>query len=79
MVQVLDHTGTPVKCSRARANGIRVYYITAGNGPALVSLHGTPKNSCYWYKLFPLLTEHFTIVAPDLRGFGCKSINHFWS
>jgi len=33
-------------------------------------LHGTPKNSFYWYKLFPLLTAHFTLVAPDLRGFG---------
>lgn len=23
-----------------------------------------------WYRLFPLLTHHFTLVAPDLRGFG---------
>ena len=71
MVQVLDHAGTPVKCGRARVNGIRLYYIMAGKGPALVLVHGTPKNSFYWYKLFPLLTEHFTLVAPDLRGFGC--------
>ena len=51
-------------------NGIRLHYITAGTGPALLLLHGTPKDSFYWYKVFPLLTEHFTIVAPDLRGFG---------
>ncbi|ETI28888.1 hypothetical protein G647_01340 [Cladophialophora carrionii CBS 160.54] len=70
MVQVLDHTGAPVRGGRARVNDIRLYYITAGEGPALVLLHGTPKNSYYWYKLFPLLTEHFTLVAPDLRGFG---------
>lgn len=38
--------------------------------PAIVLLHGTPKNSYYWHKLTPLLTSHFTVVAPDLRGFG---------
>ncbi|EXJ64940.1 hypothetical protein A1O7_01279 [Cladophialophora yegresii CBS 114405] len=70
MVRVLDHAGQPVKGGRARVNDMRLYYITAGKGPALVLLHGTPKNSYYWYKLFPLLTEHFTLVAPDLRGFG---------
>ncbi|KAK5100060.1 hypothetical protein LTR24_001125 [Lithohypha guttulata] len=68
--ETYDHAGKPVKHGRARVNGIRLYYITAGQGPALLLLHGTPKNSFYWYKLFPLLTEHFTLVAPDLRGFG---------
>lgn len=68
--ETYDHAGKPVKHGRARVNGIRQHYITAGQGPALLLLHGTPKNSFYWYKLFPLLTEHFTIVAPDLRGFG---------
>ena len=33
--------------------------------PAIVLLHGTPKNSYYWHKLTPLLTPHFTAVAPD--------------
>jgi pimeloyl-ACP methyl ester carboxylesterase len=47
-----------------------MHYITAGQGPALLLLHGTPKNSFYWYRMFPLLTPKFTVVAPDLRGFG---------
>ncbi|KAF2159971.1 hypothetical protein M409DRAFT_70708 [Zasmidium cellare ATCC 36951] len=68
--ETYDHTGKPVKHGRARVNGIRMHYITAGQGPPLLLLHGTPKNSFYWYRLFPLLTEHFTLVAPDLRGFG---------
>lgn len=68
--ETYDHAGKPVKHGRARVNGIRLHYITAGQGPALLLLHGTPKNSFYWYKLFPLLSEHFTLVAPDLRGFG---------
>lgn len=71
-LETFDHTGTPVKHGRARVNGLRMHYLTAGNGDeALLLLHGTPKNSYYWHKVFPLLTQHFTIVAPDLRGFGC--------
>jgi len=47
-----------------------LHAITAGSGPAILLLHGTPKNSFYWYRLFPLLTPSFTLVAPDLRGSG---------
>lgn len=70
LAETYDHTGKPVKHGRMRVNGIRMHYITAGKGPALLLLHGTPKNSFYWYRLFPLLTERFTLIAPDLRGFG---------
>ncbi|KAK4561458.1 hypothetical protein LTR86_004776 [Recurvomyces mirabilis] len=70
LAETYDHNGAPVKHGRMRVNGIRMHYITAGSGPALLLLHGTPKNSFYWYKVFPLLTQHFTVVAPDLRGFG---------
>jgi pimeloyl-ACP methyl ester carboxylesterase len=70
MAEIYDHTGRPVKHGRARVNGIRMHYVTAGQGEPLLLLHGTPKTSFYWAKLFPLLTEHFTVVAPDLRGFG---------
>ena len=70
MVETYDHTGAAVQHHRLRINGIRMHVITAGSGPAIVLLHGTPKNSFYWHKLFPLLTPHFSVVAPDLRGFG---------
>ena len=68
--ETFDHAGKPVKHGRFRVNGIRMHCITAGQGPPLLLLHGTPKNSFYWYRLFPFLTEHFTLIAPDLRGFG---------
>lgn len=70
MVDILDHSGKSVKHGRARVNGIRMHYVTAGQGEPLLLLHGTPKTSYYWAKLMPLLTEHFVVVAPDLRGFG---------
>lgn len=72
LAETYDHAGAAVHHGRARINGIRMHYITAGapDAPPLLLLHGTPKNSFYWYKLFPLLTPHFRLVAPDLRGFG---------
>ncbi|KAG8629354.1 hypothetical protein KVT40_003219 [Elsinoe batatas] len=70
MPETYDHEGKPVTHGRARINGIRMHYITAGSGPPLLLLHGTPKTHYYWYRLVPLLTPYFTIVAPDLRGFG---------
>lgn len=70
MVETYTHTGQPVSHHRLRINGIRMHCITGGSGPPLVLLHGTPKDSFYWHRLFPLLTPHFSVVAPDLRGFG---------
>ena len=70
MPEIYDHAGCSVRHGRARVNGIRMHYVTAGQGEPLLLLHGTPKTYFYWAKLIPLLTEHFTVIAPDLRGFG---------
>jgi pimeloyl-ACP methyl ester carboxylesterase len=69
-VQITDHQGNKVFHGRVLANGVRLHYITAGSGAPLLLLHGVPKTSFYWYRTIPLLTPHFTIVAPDIRGFG---------
>ncbi|OAG05890.1 putative hydrolase or acyltransferase of alpha/beta superfamily [Paraphaeosphaeria sporulosa] len=47
-----------------------MHYYIAGSGPPLLLIHGTPKTNYYWQKLVPLLTPYFTVVAPDVRGFG---------
>ena len=70
MPEIFDHAGAPVRHGRARVNGIRMHYVTGGHGEPILLVHGTPKTHFYWYKLIPRLTEHFTVVAPDLRGFG---------
>ena len=45
MVEIFDHLEQPVKHGRARVNGIRMHYVTAGQGEPLLLLHGTPKTS----------------------------------
>ena len=41
-----------------------------GSGPPLLLLHGHPRTHTTWYKVAPILAEHFTVICPDLRGFG---------
>ncbi len=41
-----------------------------GKGPALLLLHGYPQTHVMWHKVAPVLAEHFTVVTPDLRGYG---------
>ena len=62
--------GTPIQHGRETVNGVRLHYVTAGSGEPLVLLHGVPKTWFYWHRLIPLLAQHYTILAPDVRGFG---------
>jgi magnesium chelatase accessory protein len=55
------------------AGGIRWHVQLAGSGPALLLLHGTGASTHSWRALFPLLSRHFTLVAPDLPGHGFTS------
>ncbi len=51
-------------------NGIRMHYVTQGNGPLVVLLHGFPEFWYSWRYQIPFLAEHgYTVVAPDLRGY----------
>ena len=53
-----------------RANGIRQYYLEAGNGPPVVLLHGFPETNYAWRYQIPVLARHYRVIAPDLRGYG---------
>ena len=57
---------------RAEVNGIRIYYRMAGSGDPVVLLHGFPETSYAWRKVMPALAEYYTVLAPDLRGFGAS-------
>ncbi len=52
------------------AAGLRWHVQVAGAGPVLLLLHGTGASTHSWRDLLPLLTQHFTVVAPDLPGHG---------
>lgn len=41
-----------------------------GGGPPLLLLHGYPQTHIMWHKVAPALAGHFTVICPDLRGYG---------
>ncbi len=51
-------------------NGVNIHYRIGGAGPPLLLLHGHPQTHVMWHKVAGQLTEHFTVVAADLRGYG---------
>ena len=54
--------------------GIRLHGRSGGMGPPVVLLHGHPRAHTTWYRVAPLLAEQgFTVVCPDLRGYGRSS------
>jgi haloacetate dehalogenase len=53
--------------------GIQVRARVGGDGPPLLLLHGNPQTHLMWRMVAPRLAEHFTVVAPDLRGYGKTS------
>jgi haloacetate dehalogenase len=44
-----------------------------GHGPPLLLLHGHPRTHTTWHRVAPLLARGFTVVCPDLRGYGQSS------
>src|SRR5919112_1851439 len=53
-----------------KVNGIRMHYVTMGNGSLIVLLHGFPEFWYSWRYQIPPLSKQFKVVAPDMRGFG---------
>jgi haloacetate dehalogenase len=55
---------------------ITIHGIRAGTGPPLLLLHGFPQTHHIWHKVAPQLSETFTVIAIDLRGYGSSSKPH---
>ena len=52
------------------ANGTTINLVKGGSGPPLLMLHGYPQTHAMWNKIAPRLAEDYTVVCPDLRGYG---------
>jgi haloacetate dehalogenase len=52
------------------ANGTGINVVRGGAGTAVLLLHGYPQTHVMWHRVAPVLAERFTVVCPDLRGYG---------
>ena len=59
-----------IRFDYAQVGGVRLHYAIAGEGDELVLLlHGFPECWYSWRHQLPALSERYTVVAPDLRGY----------
>ena len=49
---------------------VKLHCRVDGSGPLVVLLHGFPEFSWAWRHQIPALAKRYTVVAPDLRGYG---------
>ena len=49
--------------------------LTGGSGPAVLLLHGYPETRAAWHRIAPALAENYTVVVPDLPGYGDSRVN----
>jgi haloacetate dehalogenase len=59
--------------TRQRVGKADLHVATAGDGPALLLLHGFPETSFCWRRVAPTLAERYAVVAPDLPGYGASA------
>ena len=50
-------------------SSVRLHYLSAGDGPAIVFVHGFPEFSGAWAPQFSEFARDHRVLAPDLRGF----------
>lgn len=53
--------------------GANIHYKIAGKGDPVLLLHGYPQTHVCWHHIAPVLSQHYTVVCPDLRGYGDSS------
>ncbi|MCX7901875.1 MAG: alpha/beta hydrolase [Burkholderiaceae bacterium] len=58
------------RSARCTIDGVTIHFRSGGAGPPLLLLHGFPQTHVMWHKVAPRLAERFTLVMPDLRGYG---------
>ena len=69
----MSETQRPEIGTTIDAGGIKTNYIEAGDGPAVVLVHGSgPGVTGYanWRLTMPTLAEQFRVIVPDMLGFG---------
>jgi len=54
------------------ASGVRLRVTESGQGPHVLLLHGLFVDHSTWDRAANILAEEFTVVAPDLPGFGAS-------
>jgi haloacetate dehalogenase len=56
--------------TRIATSQVTINVCRGGEGPPVLLLHGYPQTHVMWHRVAPVLAERFTVICPDLRGYG---------
>ncbi|MFI0817415.1 alpha/beta fold hydrolase [Streptomyces sp. NPDC021098] len=56
--------------AHAEVNGVRLHYVSGGEGEPLILLPGWPETWWEYRKVMPALAERYRVIAVDIRGMG---------
>ena len=65
---------TGVEHEFVSAGGLRTHVALAGEGRAVLMMHGWPQHWFLWRGVIPLVAPHARVIAPDFRGFGWTEV-----
>ena len=52
----------------------KLFARAGGSGPPLLLLHGYAQTNVMWHTVAPELAKHFSLVIPDLPGYGWSAV-----
>lgn len=55
------------------AQEVVIHLVQGGSGDPVLLLHGYPETHICWHRVAPILAKRFTVICPDLRGYGDSS------
>ena len=61
------------KSARVKTSGAEINLVHAGSGPPLLLMHGAPQTHVSMRHLAADLARDYTVIVPDLRGYGESS------
>ena len=61
------------KAARVKTSGAEINLVHAGSGPPLLLMHGAPQTHVSMRLIAPELAKDYTVIVPDLRGYGDSS------
>lgn len=75
LAQLCDHYEVPVDSASVSLPGHdeRVHYLTTGEGPPLLALHGIGSTAATWVPILDALRDRFTVYAPERPGRGLST------
>jgi len=69
-----EPAAAPIATRSAEVDGVKLSYLTAGTGEAVLLVHGYAQSAHMWRPIIPSLARRFLVIAPDLPGFGDSAI-----